>query len=535
MSSPDLAAAQVASSEPPSPPTLTRTSLRDFDVEEAAGLPPPPPPPPLAPPAAGGGTPLGFERFKRHLEALLSMGFTRAVAQEALFRTQNGTVEAAVDWILPQDPLDLAQLDADAALGALAPPPRAPALARHASDPAGGAAPLADDDAAPPPMLRLVRQTHSHTGISGAAAAALHLPRQRREQRRGREAGPGGTPAQHLLRLQAQREAAAGAGGGAALRPSHGSAPGEAQVTCNICFEEVAAGEAVRFPRCGDAFCRSCVAGYLIANINDGKVLELRCPMYGVAPECVCERIYEGEVEAMLGRVRREAREQLGSAGEGKGDEGEDGEVPLLAKYKRFVRNRLAERDPSALWCPTAGCDTVCRPSGLYQRYWSKKVTCGTCGEDMCRKCGRAYHGNWVRCGAVTDAALAEYSRQKLLQPCPSCKRLTEKLDACPHMTCVCGHQWCWGTSGAKPAGRAAATGMLTPTRPAAATPVGCCAALCCGAPAAPSSALLRSTLPYPILSHCTYCVYVYVCTYIYGCIPTLPQPPSCPPSCPPV
>eukprot|EP00975_Prorocentrum_lima_P061308 12852225-Prorocentrum_lima.AAC.1 len=70
-------------------------------------------------------------------------------------------------------------------------------------------------------------------------------------------------------------------------------------------------------------------------------------------------------------------------------------------------------------------------------------MVCPNCSTAVCSRCGRDYHG-FMSCGSMTDAALAEYSRKKFLQPCPSCHRLVEKLNACPHITCPCGHQWCW-------------------------------------------------------------------------------------------
>lgn len=47
-------------------------------------------------------------------------------------------------------------------------------------------------------------------------------------------------------------------------------------------------------------------------------------------------------------------------------------------------------------------------------------------------------------CEEAVDETLAAYRKEKHLQPCPACCRQVEKIDACPHMSCPCGHQWCW-------------------------------------------------------------------------------------------
>jgi uncharacterized membrane protein YgcG len=59
----------------------------------------------------------------------------------------------------------------------------------------------------------------------------------------------------------------------------------------------------------------------------------------------------------------------------------------------------------------------------------------------------RWFQGRWSSgggCEEAVDDTLAAYRKEKHLQPCPACCRQVEKVDACPHMSCPCGHQWCW-------------------------------------------------------------------------------------------
>jgi len=118
------------------------------------------------------------------------------------------------------------------------------------------------------------------------------------------------------------------------------------------------------------------------------------------------------------------------------------------------------------------------------------ELTCPSCAADVCSRCGRPAHrystsraataaasntsnnssgdksgdssisnarsGTQSRqdrlltylarsgCEEAVDETLAAYRKEKHLQPCPACCRQVEKIDACPHMSCPCGHQWCW-------------------------------------------------------------------------------------------
>jgi len=159
------------------------------DEESGWGMPPPPPILSLAISSSSNPPPveeMGFARFKRHLESLLSMGFPVATAEESLFRTRNESIEAAVDWILSQNALDLATLEEDAATGrprALVsptdPPPPVPPLVRHRTDPfsagvahGGGAGPLASLDLA----------TQNSSGLGLVLSALLHNHETRSER-----------------------------------------------------------------------------------------------------------------------------------------------------------------------------------------------------------------------------------------------------------------------------------------------------------------------------------------------------------------
>mmetsp|Transcript_102299 Transcript_102299/g.292859 ORF Transcript_102299/g.292859 Transcript_102299/m.292859 type:complete len:595 (+) Transcript_102299:879-2663(+) len=121
----------------------------------------------------------------------------------------------------------------------------------------------------------------------------------------------------------------------------------------------------------------------------------------------------------------------------------------LVAKYRRFRLNTLLEDQPDVVWCPAINCGApISSSSGQCWEIGHRRLTCDSCGYHVCASCGMQYHGKTRRCfddDALRNRQLLdEFVQRKRVQPCPSCRRPVEKLDACPHMTCPCGHQWCW-------------------------------------------------------------------------------------------
>ena len=104
----------------------------------------------------------------------------------------------------------------------------------------------------------------------------------------------------------------------------------------------------------------------------------------------------------------------------------------LYAKYIKFKQIKLLEGDPEVRWCPRPGCELFVRKENKFQL----KLTC-ECGQDICFKCGRAYHGRFFSpCDRQLDIQFEEWVKDKEVRVCPLCKAYIEKSEGCNHMTC---------------------------------------------------------------------------------------------------
>jgi len=128
----------------------------------------------------------------------------------------------------------------------------------------------------------------------------------------------------------------------------------------------------------------------------------------------------------------------------------------LNLQERSFICSELDRRSmPPTKMCP--GCKTLAfRPDGLAKF----RVSCGGCkGGDWCFLCaGKWRGGGFTVCG---NEKCATFYVNELLQncdmkkascnvdipefrACPSCVAMVQHDDACKHMTCSCGHKFCF-------------------------------------------------------------------------------------------
>ncbi|CDW86144.1 ibr domain containing protein [Stylonychia lemnae] len=158
-------------------------------------------------------------------------------------------------------------------------------------------------------------------------------------------------------------------------------------------------------------FCTDCTIQYLKTNINDGKVLDIKCM------DASCQ-IYIKE-QVILDLLQSEQE--------------------LLEKYKRFVFRRKIEKDPLIRWCSRPTCEKYVKAKSIKD----KKLKC-ECGQLVCFQCGNEYHGS-SKCDSVIDKQFFDWVNENNVRYCPSCKIRIEKNDGCNHMTCIyCRFEFCW-------------------------------------------------------------------------------------------
>jgi len=126
----------------------------------------------------------------------------------------------------------------------------------------------------------------------------------------------------------------------------------------------------------------------------------------------------------------------------------------LNRKFLKFQREREVEGDSRLRWCSRGGCNTVLEaPGGGCLCSTGRNVLCGGCNDHKCFDCDGPAHSCLVSCGSESEAMVEAWAQGRPVQPCPRCRRRTEKNAGCPHMSCICGHQYCWHCRGGWPCG----------------------------------------------------------------------------------
>ena len=145
-------------------------------------------------------------------------------------------------------------------------------------------------------------------------------------------------------------------------------------------------------------------------------------------------------------------------------------------RLRRLTADAFVSSASPLRWCPRPGCGAVVairsaagadsgQPSAgghsadfaleAAQAGRALDTGCGTCGTRFCWGCGAGAHEpascaqmrGWAALTAAAEADGALASDDWLAahtQACPSCGSAIQKNDGCNHMTCRCGHQFCW-------------------------------------------------------------------------------------------
>jgi len=110
--------------------------------------------------------------------------------------------------------------------------------------------------------------------------------------------------------------------------------------------------------------------------------------------------------------------------------------------------------DVNRIWCPRAGCETVCNVCGPVERCLPQSVHCPTCSSDFCSNCKNPWHlgfsceENTRRLTREGHTDLTEPGipfDSDLIKCCPMCNVPIEKDEGCAQMMCKrCKHVFCW-------------------------------------------------------------------------------------------
>ena len=180
---------------------------------------------------------------------------------------------------------------------------------------------------------------------------------------------------------------------------------------CSICEEEYNQSNYTTLEKCSHSFCKSCWINYLLVNINEKKIIKIKCM------ESSCEEILP---ENFIYKLIYNNNELISQFNENK------------------LRQEILD-NPRKKFCPYPDCNS-------YARRNNKKENIVKCenGHEFCFYCLKEPHEG-KNCGKELDEKMEEFAKKKFIKKCPSCKIWSEKISGCNHMTCIeCGYQWCW-------------------------------------------------------------------------------------------
>ncbi|KAK2743214.1 IBR domain-containing protein [Colletotrichum kahawae] len=156
---------------------------------------------------------------------------------------------------------------------------------------------------------------------------------------------------------------------------------------------------------CGCWFCAPCLRGCIRAGLRQG----------GWPPKC-CEPLQNDAI--------RWARR------------------PGLLRLYRQVREEQETPGDQRVYCSRPGCAAFIPAAGPHVT--ADLMRCRACGEGTCRMCRAAIHPGRPCREEEEDEMLMDIMDRDNLASCPTCRRIVELWDGCNHITCECGHEWCF-------------------------------------------------------------------------------------------
>ncbi|KAL0478681.1 E3 ubq [Acrasis kona] len=204
---------------------------------------------------------------------------------------------------------------------------------------------------------------------------------------------------------------------------------------CMICMEEVDDLYPLMGCKGETHYCVSCLQTYLKTAI-DSKKVPIRCPDV----ECRHE-IHPTNINALLKRNEINKFERAGLEN-------------LVSPAGVDMSGKVVDDFPDIykfLHCPTPNCTYIFAVDPTDEE--SVHLRCEVCKEHYCLKCKVKYHKgktciqhkrDRLNSGLMEQVLLMEYLKTNNVKMCPQCKKFIERSSGCQHMTCLCGHEFCF-------------------------------------------------------------------------------------------
>ncbi|KPA83261.1 putative RING finger protein [Leptomonas pyrrhocoris] len=202
------------------------------------------------------------------------------------------------------------------------------------------------------------------------------------------------------------------------------SGPPGTRIVCEICALDYASDEVSCLSSCGHYFCKECWQDHIKAHVHS-NLLATHCPALH------CEEVVG--IRCMMQLL----------------DDGSDKATSVMTEVYREYLSRFVHASPSLYWCPNpVGCTGIIHVE--VPPLQGQGVTCDVCHRAFCLRCASEPHRpatcdnmrRWRQYCTAEGLSMALILVK--MKRCSKCHKDIEKNGGCNHMTCKCGHQFCW-------------------------------------------------------------------------------------------
>ncbi|KAI4740228.1 hypothetical protein E4T50_09309 [Aureobasidium sp. EXF-12298] len=178
---------------------------------------------------------------------------------------------------------------------------------------------------------------------------------------------------------------------------------------CQACQDDFEAQTLIAMP-CGHYWCQDCVSR-VCSNVRNETDLPIRCDKKCNIPEEVALNVLPQE-EAKLFETK-------------------------LQELKTPSRERH--------YCANKDCGHFIPPVAQQQE---TVAVCQKCEHTTCKLCRALQHDGDCAGPSKEDEQAFALIKKEGYQTCSECDRVVERTQGCPHMTCYCGHEFCYHCGG---------------------------------------------------------------------------------------
>eukprot|EP01127_Copromyxa_protea_P011215 TRINITY_DN2803_c0_g1_i1.p1 TRINITY_DN2803_c0_g1~~TRINITY_DN2803_c0_g1_i1.p1 ORF type:complete len:616 (+),score=131.37 TRINITY_DN2803_c0_g1_i1:1825-3672(+) len=200
----------------------------------------------------------------------------------------------------------------------------------------------------------------------------------------------------------------------------------KSKITCSVCEESVKV-EKTSSMECRHRFCNDCWNGTISAEISASTYQQLFGNLNCMHRSCNC---------TILGNLVKKVVS----------------DKDWQHYIRMLVKSYLEVNSSTYSQCPNSSCGKIAKAN--YKSRISSKVVQCKCGDSYCFNCNMAPHipascrdlERW-RAKDADDEASTNFIKATTSQ-CPKCGRALDRITACNHITCGCGHQFCFVCKG---------------------------------------------------------------------------------------